>query len=104
MNGSKTGWIIGQELFDTDTGWVGFVMRAKKAASNAGFSRQVANGITGALDEFRSNIFDHSQSPETGYAAFFGSNGVFEFIVGDFGVGTLNSLRTNPNYASLSDH
>lgn len=104
MHGSKIGWIIGQELFETETSWVGFVMRAKKAASNAGFDRKATNGVTGALDEFRSNISEHSNNAKTGYAAFYGDKGIFEFVIGDFGIGALNSLKTNPLHADLSDH
>lgn len=104
LHGAKMGWIVGPELFEMETRWLGFVMMAKKAAENAGFDRKVANGITGALEEFRSNISDHSQSANSRYAAFFGDKGTYEFVVGDFGVGALNSLQTHSKYSNLTDH
>lgn len=104
LNGSKIGWIVGKKLFDREQVWFGFIMRAKKAASNVGFDRRTVNGITGALEEFRSNISEHSENPESGYAAFLGGEGTFEFVVGDAGVGVLNSLKRKEEYSNLSDH
>lgn len=104
LNGSLTGWIIGPELFEPEINWTGFLMRAKKAAVNAGFDRRTANGITGAFEEFRSNIYEHSRNTGTGYAAFHSTEGNFEMVVADFGEGVLNSLRRNDQYTSLSDH
>lgn len=104
LNGDPTGWIIGRELIDLNNNWTGFLMRAKKAAVNAGFDRITANGITGALEEFRSNVLEHSQNGESGYAIFHSSQGNFEFIVADYGEGVLNSLKRNVYYANLADH
>lgn len=104
LNGSKTGWIVGEELFESESVWLGFIMRAKKAASNVGFGRRTVNGITGALEEFRSNISEHSENQMSGYAAFLGDKGIFEFVVGDSGVGVLNSLKCKEEYSKLSDY
>lgn len=104
MNGSKMGWVIGAELFESEPVWLGFIMRAKKAASNVGFDRRTVNGITGALEEFRSNISEHSEDSVSGYAAFLGNRGTFEFVVGDAGIGVLDSLKCKEEYSNLSDY
>jgi anti-sigma regulatory factor (Ser/Thr protein kinase) len=57
-----------------------------------------------ALGELVSNIHEHSGTPNSGVAAFKASGQGFEFAALDHGIGILESLRTCPNYAELTDH
>jgi hypothetical protein len=57
----------------------------------------------GAMGEIRDNVAEHSQAAATGLVVFRSRSGSFEFAVADSGIGTLASLRTNPEYARLRD-
>ena len=92
-------------VFSTEnTEWASYVLSIQKAASKVGFSRGYSGKLMGAIQELRHNIVDHSQRTDTGYVVFSASSGKFEFVVADRGVGVLNSLRNNPDYADLQDH
>lgn len=80
-----------------------FEMRAKRAASFAGFSSDEAGKLAAAIGEFRSNILEHSQKEDSGYLAYSSRPGQFEFVVADAGIGVLESLRSHPGYAHLTD-
>lgn len=70
------------------------------------FRRKVSRAkarICGAIKEMVDNIFDHSEAPETGIAAFCGGTDTFEVSIGDAGRGILASLRSNPRFAYLRD-
>lgn len=86
------------------TDWTAFLMDAKRAGLEAGLVQNWAAGMVGALGEIHDNIGEHSASPGTGYAAFRATPGVFEFVVGDRGLGLLSTLRQAPEYAQLADH
>lgn len=83
---------------------VQFGIAAQTAAIAAGFSRDVAAQLVGALGEMQSNIHEHSLAPATGTVAFSSTPGAFEFVVCDRGIGVLKSLQQWPAYADLSDH
>lgn len=97
------GVIASHRLNHSDTDLTDFSYRARRAAIHSGFTKSVANQLVAAIVELSSNIEEHSEAVQTGYVAFSGGDGVFEFVVGDRGVGVLNSLRRNPKFSELSD-
>jgi anti-sigma regulatory factor (Ser/Thr protein kinase) len=88
---------------DTAT-WTAFGVAAQKAAVAAGFTNKVAGQLVGAILEMQSNIYEHSEAPQTGILTFRVAPGVFEFVVADQGIGVLESLRSGAAHASLADH
>jgi hypothetical protein len=88
---------------DENTQWTGFGLAAQKAAIAAGFHSQIAAQFIGALGEMISNIYEHSGAPASGIAVFRAGGGAFEFAISDSGIGILESLRTCPDYAGLTD-
>jgi len=89
---------------EDELAWVEFGVATQYAAAVAGFSRDVAAQLVGAIGEMQSNIYEHSQASRTGIVAFQATPGAFEFVVCDRGIGVLNSLKACPNYADLTDH
>jgi len=83
--------------------WTAFVKRAEVTAREVGFANEVAAGIAGAIQELADNVVRHSEVPDSGMAGFANSNGTFEYIIADAGVGMLQSLRNAPEFASLRD-
>lgn len=80
------------------------INRLKRLSIGAGFSNDHSGKFLAAIDELWSNVVDHSQRSDTGYIAFSLEPCRFEFVVADFGVGVLASLKSNPAYAHLTDH
>lgn len=87
-----------------ETPWVQFGVAAHYSAVQAGFSRDVAAQLVGAIGEMQSNIYEHSQASVTGIIAFRAAPGVFEFVVSDRGIGVLESLKRCPDYANLAGY
>jgi len=87
-----------------DATWVEFCVAAQHAAAEEGFPKTIAAQLAGAMGEMESNIYEHSQAPQTGIAAFKAIPGTFEFVVADSGIGVLKSLQTCSEYANLTDH
>ncbi|MEZ2130768.1 MULTISPECIES: hypothetical protein [unclassified Sinorhizobium] len=102
-DGSQQGFVPAARLVGNSNDWTDFNIRTKKAALNAGFPESLAGQLPAAMGEFYSNVLDHSRSSESGYVVFSTSPGTFEFVVADRGVGVLESLRTSPAFANLSD-
>jgi hypothetical protein len=93
-------------LADTGNGadeWALWCSRAEQAAIAIGFPRPLAAAIIGAMGELQDNVFRHSRRPETGLAAYAATDGAFEVVVADSGVGVLASLTENLDYAHLQD-
>lgn len=86
------------------TTWTAFGVAAQKAAVAAGFENKVAGQLVGSILEMQSNIYEHSEAPQTGLLAFRAVPGVFEFVAADRGVGVLKSLRQSAAHAELADH
>lgn len=99
----RQGFISVVKLRDDPLAWPDLMIRTKRAAQDAGFPNDNAGKLAAAIAEFYSNVIEHSQSCSTGYVVFSAKNGTFEFVVADSGIGVLNSLRTNPRFADLSD-
>ena len=93
-----------QSDFQDPTIWTAFGLAAQQAAMAAGFERRTAAGLTAAIGEFHSNIYEHAAAPDTGLLAFCGRPGRFEFVVADGGIGVMESLRSAAAYARLRDH
>ncbi|MGH6985547.1 MAG: hypothetical protein ACRED9_01745 [Caulobacteraceae bacterium] len=89
---------------DTQYEWTAFAMDAKRAAVSAGLNKDWAAQMVGALGEFHSNIYEHSEAEETGLIAFRSAPSLFEFVAADRGVGLLATLREAPEYGDLMDH
>jgi hypothetical protein len=89
---------------EDETPWVEFGVATQYAAVQAGFSRDIAAQLVGAIGEMQSNIYEHSQASRTGIVAFKATPGSFEFVVCDRGIGVLKSLKGCSAYAELTDH
>ena len=104
FDGADTqGFVSVRHLMEDDLAWNDLSIRAKRAATGAGFSRDHAWQLMAAMEEIYSNVVEHSGRADTGYVAFAARKGTFEFVVGDRGIGVLASLRKNPAYADLAD-
>lgn len=86
-----------------DDQWLGWRYRAQASAERAGFSKRVAQGLIGAIDEMKSNIYEHSEHAETGLLAYQRIADAFEFVVADRGIGVLKSLSASPEFSDISD-
>jgi hypothetical protein len=100
---SQTGIIKCEMKQSTPKRWTSFGVEAHKAGLSAGFSTQTVSRLIGAMGEIVDNVMEHSQAASTGVVAVGSNPGSFEFVVSDAGVGTLASLRSNPEYAYLRD-
>jgi hypothetical protein len=85
-------------------GWQAFLRRAANAGAVAGFESVMAKGFIGALKELISNVFDHSENASSAVAGYRYGPAHIELVVADAGIGTLQSLRTNPVYSHIRDH
>ena len=100
------GFVMTQRNADLDdqTAWMGFCLKFRKAAELAGLHKKTARGLTGAFQELESNIHMHSHRSHDGVVGYRATQGEFEFVIADSGIGTLASLQENPTYAGLRDH
>lgn len=99
----RQGFISVNKLQYDALAWPDFMIRAKRAAKDAGFSDDHAAKLAAAIGELYSNVIEHSHNASTGYIVFCAKNRSFEFVVADAGIGVLSSLRSNPKFASLAD-
>jgi hypothetical protein len=86
-----------------DSHWQQWASHAENAAVTSGLTRGLVNGLMGALGELQENVYQHSGRPETGLVAYAVTNGTFEFVIADAGMGVLASLQQNPEFAHLKD-
>lgn len=84
-------------------GWTAFRLRMEAAARLSGFGVELAKGLVGATGEMTSNVIEHSGLPRTGFVGYRWRQTSFEFVVADRGWGALESLRSCPEHAHLSD-
>jgi anti-sigma regulatory factor (Ser/Thr protein kinase) len=84
--------------------WTGFGLAAQQGAVAAGFPKSIGAQLAAALGELYSNLYEHSDAPETGLIAFRAGLNRFEFVVADRGIGVRESLRSCGEYAALDDH
>jgi hypothetical protein len=83
--------------------WALWASRAEQAAVVAGFPKPLAAAVIGAMGELQDNVFRHSERPDTGLVVYAATDGAFEIVVSDAGIGVLASLRTSPDYVYLQD-
>lgn len=86
-----------------DHEWWMFCERMQAAAEFSQLKQGVAEQLVAAAREIMSNVFDHSEKPWTGIAAYAGTTTEFEFLIADRGIGVLNSLKSSMEYRSLRD-
>jgi hypothetical protein len=102
-HGSGTGF-LGCAVVQTEPKrWTSFKLEAHKAALTAGFPPQAVSRLMGAMGEIVDNVLEHSEAAGAGFVVFGSRTGSFEFAVADDGIGVLASLRSNPEYAYLTD-
>lgn len=89
---------------DDETEENAYKLEAQRAAVTVGFPPKLAAQLIGAFEEIHGNVYDHSGAASTGLVAYRATARRFEFVVSDGGRGVLESLRSCPDYAGLSDH
>jgi hypothetical protein len=88
-----------------DTVLTSFLMDAQRAARDvASLPGTTPGQLVAAMQELESNIHEHSDAPDTGILAFRATQGTFEFVAADRGIGILKSLQGCPTFATLRDH
>lgn len=85
--GDTQGFVTIPAIKQCQTNWTDFAMRAKRAATESGFSTDDGGKLVAAMWEFRSNISEHSQCEDLGYLVFHARPRRFEFVVVDAGIG-----------------
>lgn len=85
------------------TSWTSFLLRAQRAAEASGVNRSLAQALTGTMEEMAENVFWHSEATDTGVAGYRWAKCLFEYFVGDSGIGVLESLRRIDRYSELTD-
>lgn len=85
----------------TDSEWRPFFYATREKLAGAGFSIDASRAIAGAFGEMANNVWDHSMSEHAGLLAFHVDHERVTFCIADVGVGVLQSLRQNPQLASL---
>ena len=84
--------------------WNLFLLRFERAAKDCGFSAQAAARLYAALHAMAENTVIHADAPIGAVVGYQAVDGTAQFCVGDVGIGVLASLRTCPDYSSLSLH
>ena len=87
-----------------DAVWTRFCLAVQQGAATTCFPHGIAAQLAAAVGELYSNIYEHSEAPETGLIVFRAVDNRFEFVVSDQGIGLLESLKCCPEYATLDDH
>ena len=84
--------------------WNLFLLRFERAAKDYGFPAQAAARLYAALHAMTENAVIHADAPIGALVGYQAVDGTAQFCVGDVGIGVLASLRTCPEYSSLSLH
>lgn len=87
----------------SDPVWEQWLLHAENTAKNRGFPAGLVSSLVGALGEMQDNVYEHSGAAQTGLVAYAVTDRTFEFVVADRGMGVLETLRQNPDYAQLPD-
>ena len=86
-----------------DCSWEQWLLHAENAAKGYGVAGPLVASFIGALREMQDNVYEHSGAAHTGLVAYAVTDRSFEFVVSDRGMGVLETLRQNPDYANLRD-
>lgn len=97
------GFVRVSDFVDDETVETDLYIRARRAAEFAGFQKVEAARLVAAIVELYNNVVEHSGEISSAYVAFTAYENCFEFVVADEGIGVLESLKSNADYASLSD-
>lgn len=97
------GFIPAEAMHQNQTVETDFYIRSKRAAVRAGFSKNEASQLVAAIVELYNNVIEHSGNIGSAYIAFSANRDRLEFVVTGAGMGVLESLKTNPDYANLKD-
>ncbi|ANB73702.1 hypothetical protein AYM40_16070 [Paraburkholderia phytofirmans OLGA172] len=103
QTGRSVGFLATAHRSQPGRAWDDFCVKARIAAGHAGLAATEARALVGAMVEIEENVHLHSQRVEDGIVGFSSSPARFEFVVGDSGIGILNSLRSHPDYVELHD-
>jgi len=83
--------------------WLAFTRRLRDAGVKAGLPKKFAQALVGTFEEMTSNILQHSDNSSTGLAAYQWSEGQFEYVVVDAGIGVMKSLQKHRDYSWIVD-
>ena len=86
-----------------DPVWEQWLLHAENTAKLKGLPAGLVASLIGALGEMQDNVYQHSGAAQTGLVAYAVTDRSFEFVVADRGIGVLETLRQNPDYAHLPD-
>jgi len=103
QTGRSVGFLATAHRSQSGHVWDDFCVKARIAAGRAGLAATEARALVGAMVEIEENVHLHSQRVDDGIVGFSAARDRFEFVVGDSGIGILNSLRSHPDYAELHD-
>ncbi len=81
--------------------WQSFLLRCQKAANAAGIEISMAKAISATIAEMAENVIWHSESVQSSIVGYQFSNGRFDYVVADGGIGVLNSLRKSAEYCGI---
>lgn len=86
-----------------DPAWEQWLLHAETTAKKRGLPSGAVASLVAALVEMQDNVYQHSGAAQTGLVAYAVTDQSFEFVVADRGMGVLETLRQNPDYAHLPD-
>lgn len=101
--GFQVGFVYVSDFISDETIETDFYIRARRAAESTGFQKIEAAQFVAAIAELYNNVIEHSGAISSGYVAFAAYENCFEFVVADSGVGVLESLKSNLEFANLRD-
>lgn len=78
--------------------WTNCLHQLRNELIQKGFATRLATGLTGGVAEMVDNIWQHSESGESGLLIYQVRRRKFAFSVIDAGIGVLASLSKNPRY------
>jgi anti-sigma regulatory factor (Ser/Thr protein kinase) len=78
--------------------WTDCLHRLRNELMTKGFTTKLATGLTGGVAEMVDNVWQHSESAESGLLIYQVRTRKFAFSVVDAGIGVLASLSRNPRY------
>lgn len=86
-----------------DPHWAQWLLHAENVAKAKGVPAPLVASLIGAMGEMQDNVYEHSGAARTGMVAYAVTDRTFEFVVADRGMGVLETLHQNPDYAYLPD-
>jgi anti-sigma regulatory factor (Ser/Thr protein kinase) len=78
--------------------WTNCLHQLRNELIEKGFGTRLAAGLTGGVAEMVDNVWQHSETGESGLLVYQVRRRKFAFSVVDSGIGVLSSLSRNPRY------